>query len=656
MLVNTVRLDEAGLAALDALGRVRDVVRLGAFHGRDDAFYRARYGARLWAVPGSAHADGLAADRELVDGGELPLVGARALVFRSSRHPEAALLLERAGGVLVTCDAVQNWTGIDPYFSPETGAQFEAGGLLRPANVPSTWTHACAPAAADFARLLTLPFRHLVTGHGPPLVDAAHAAVTDGVRRAFRRPRSRRDRIASSRRRARSPTRRSACSTRCGTPRSSRGGGDHTASPAPSRRSTSARAAPSASRSTARAGGPSRTSSSSAPSRRRAGWCSTTCRSPPTSPSSCSDPWATARSSASSRPSERGRVRRLAPWPARPTRRTRPPRGARSGRRTPRAAGTSRRTAGSGKPGSTASDGSSPGARRRRARVRMMAATEETRAAMAKEGHAPSHPVRSTFRDVRPRRHLALVRRHRLPAGRRPLRALTVDLAVRGDQVTMSRCIGCTTTPRRPCRWAASRASSGSRRPLPLGRGHPRERRLPATCRYASARARRRPPSPSPGGRSTTPTQPARRRRAAGRSRRDRRPRARLARPEAAAATRRGARRRGGGRRAWRSSSLAGEPRGLTWETRSFASGKERQIARSRSIGDGERAVDVRFVMVRAYRPGVAVVDGRHGGRALLPERVVRRGDVFWAVVPAEGAQDADEGSRTRTSSCRTTC
>lgn len=188
VLVNTVRLDEAGLAALDALGRVRDVVRLGAFHGRDDAFYRARYGARLWAVPGSAHADGLAADRELVDGGELPLVGARALVFRSSRHPEAALLLERAGGVLVTCDAVQNWTGIDPYFSPETGAQFEAGGLLRPANVPSTWTHACAPAAADFARLLTLPFRHLVTGHGPPLVDAAHAAVTDGVRRAFPPP------------------------------------------------------------------------------------------------------------------------------------------------------------------------------------------------------------------------------------------------------------------------------------------------------------------------------------------------------------------------------------------------------------------------------------------------------------------------------------
>src|ERR1700742_3063575 len=51
-LINTVRLDDAGLGQLDALGRVVNVVKIGSLHGRDDAFYKARYGATFWAAPG----------------------------------------------------------------------------------------------------------------------------------------------------------------------------------------------------------------------------------------------------------------------------------------------------------------------------------------------------------------------------------------------------------------------------------------------------------------------------------------------------------------------------------------------------------------------------------------------------------------------------
>src|SRR5262245_30354002 len=43
-LVNTVRLDDPGLAALDALGKVEHVIRLAGFHGSDDPFYKDRYG------------------------------------------------------------------------------------------------------------------------------------------------------------------------------------------------------------------------------------------------------------------------------------------------------------------------------------------------------------------------------------------------------------------------------------------------------------------------------------------------------------------------------------------------------------------------------------------------------------------------------------
>jgi hypothetical protein len=138
-LVNTVRLGDDALRRLESLGPTAHVVRLGAFHGRDDPFYRDRYGAKLWARPEAVHADGREADHLLVPDGVLPLGDAELFVFESAKFPEAALLLRCQGGILITCDAVQNWRSVDRYFSPETGAQFMAQGLIRPANIPSTW-------------------------------------------------------------------------------------------------------------------------------------------------------------------------------------------------------------------------------------------------------------------------------------------------------------------------------------------------------------------------------------------------------------------------------------------------------------------------------------------------------------------------------------
>src|SRR5262245_22869612 len=64
-LVNSVRLDDAGLAALERLGRVTNLVKIGAFHGYDDPFYVDRYRPRLWALPGATHEGGLKTDVEL---------------------------------------------------------------------------------------------------------------------------------------------------------------------------------------------------------------------------------------------------------------------------------------------------------------------------------------------------------------------------------------------------------------------------------------------------------------------------------------------------------------------------------------------------------------------------------------------------------------
>ena len=186
-LINTVRLDDGGLSALEALGQVRHVVRLGAFHGRDDPFYCDRYGATLWALPAATHVDGRATGRTLSPGGPFPLADGEVFEFASARFPEAAVLLAREGGILITCDAIQSWTHVDRFFSPESGETFSAQGLIRPANVPSTWCQACQPSPDDFARLLALPFRHLISAHGEPLRDDAHARIAATVAETFPR-------------------------------------------------------------------------------------------------------------------------------------------------------------------------------------------------------------------------------------------------------------------------------------------------------------------------------------------------------------------------------------------------------------------------------------------------------------------------------------
>ncbi|WP_437304314.1 hypothetical protein [Sorangium sp. So ce388] len=184
-LVNTVRLTEHGLDELEKLGRIRNVVRLGAFHGRDDPFYRDRYGATTWALPGVRCADGRPADRELDPTGSFPAHEGKVFVFSTAALPEAAVVLPQEGGILITCDAVQNWTRVDPFFSKETGDSFVKQGLIGAANIPSTWLGACNPDVADYRRLISLTFRHLISAHGEPLRDEAQALLQRRVSAAF---------------------------------------------------------------------------------------------------------------------------------------------------------------------------------------------------------------------------------------------------------------------------------------------------------------------------------------------------------------------------------------------------------------------------------------------------------------------------------------
>ncbi len=169
-LINTMRLDEPGLTALEGLGKVKNIVKLGSYHGMDDAFYRDRYGARQWALPGAIHGAGHNSDAELV-AGELPFPSASLFVFETSSRPEGILVLEREGGILVSCDSLQNWTEADAFWDDNSAVAMK--GMIRPANIGPGWLQAMTPEPRDFHRLQQVAYRHVLPGHGRPLLDEA---------------------------------------------------------------------------------------------------------------------------------------------------------------------------------------------------------------------------------------------------------------------------------------------------------------------------------------------------------------------------------------------------------------------------------------------------------------------------------------------------
>ncbi len=186
-LVNTVRLNEEGLRKLEVLGRVAHIVRIGAFHGRDDAFYRNRYPeASLLALKGMTYEKGLQSDRNLIPGGAMPFPACSLFVFETSTLPEGILHIEREGGILVSCDSIQNITSTDEFYNLETARSFQRQGLVKPANISHIWLEATGTQASDFLRFLkAMNFRHLLTAHGEPLTNTAYNQVAATIQRVF---------------------------------------------------------------------------------------------------------------------------------------------------------------------------------------------------------------------------------------------------------------------------------------------------------------------------------------------------------------------------------------------------------------------------------------------------------------------------------------
>jgi hypothetical protein len=191
VLINTVRLDESGLSALDALGKVTDVVRIAGNHGMDDPFYADRYKAKVWAVKGQRYVAGLGAagpdvyfesDEQMAPGGPLPIEGATLHLIRS-RPPEALLRLPQHGGVIVAGDCLQHWAKSDPYWSFPARIAMPLLGFVKPHNVGPAWFKGCKPPKEDLAAILDLPFSHVLPAHGEPVIDDAVSKYRPAIER-----------------------------------------------------------------------------------------------------------------------------------------------------------------------------------------------------------------------------------------------------------------------------------------------------------------------------------------------------------------------------------------------------------------------------------------------------------------------------------------
>ncbi len=187
-LINPVRMNDDSLSNLDKLGTVKHILRLGDFHGLDDAFYLNRYKCEFWAQKGQDTYKTPQPTKQISATTESPYPNSEFFIFDSAKYPEAALLLKEHK-VLITTDSVQyhaDWS----YFTWFTKLAFKLLGFKIGINIGPPWLKRVTPKGgsmkADFTRMLALDFNSLIAAHGLQLESGSKEALHAEVNKVFR--------------------------------------------------------------------------------------------------------------------------------------------------------------------------------------------------------------------------------------------------------------------------------------------------------------------------------------------------------------------------------------------------------------------------------------------------------------------------------------
>ena len=187
-LIDPIRLCSDAERRLDALGTVKRILRLGPMHGVDDPYYIERYGAELWAPGPSESYPEPKPDVEFDASTPLPFPDAELFCFAGLKQNEAALLLRRGPGLLITCDAIQNY-GDYRHNNLPARLLMPLIGFPKTTVVGPMWVKLMTPKGAslesEFRRLLELDFDQLLSAHGSVLATGAHEACERAVDKMF---------------------------------------------------------------------------------------------------------------------------------------------------------------------------------------------------------------------------------------------------------------------------------------------------------------------------------------------------------------------------------------------------------------------------------------------------------------------------------------
>jgi hypothetical protein len=192
-IVNSMRLDDAGLKKLDKIGKVTNVLRIGGFHGRDDAFYRDRYKAKIFALKGQVYTREmmkpvtdpalgyLQPDVWLNESDLPPVPNATLKWFPGCTKPEAILVIQQDGGILVTGDSLQHTPGPDKYHNWVSRILGGKLGFFKPYNIGPGWVQFAHPKLSGIRSIMELDFEHVLPGHGEAVIGGAKAKYAPAI-------------------------------------------------------------------------------------------------------------------------------------------------------------------------------------------------------------------------------------------------------------------------------------------------------------------------------------------------------------------------------------------------------------------------------------------------------------------------------------------
>ncbi|MFV1975960.1 MAG: hypothetical protein ACC651_09445 [Candidatus Scalindua sp.] len=183
-LINSMRLSDAGLNELLNIGNIANVIRIAGFHGRDDAFYQEKYGAKVYAIRGQTYVrkfdnemkteDGfMQADIWLEKGSALPFDSATLKVFETAKPTEAIIVIDREGGILITGDSLQNTPVPDQYVNLPARFMMKKMGFFKEYNIGPGWLGFAKPDEVEVRSILDLAFEHVLPAHGDPVISGA---------------------------------------------------------------------------------------------------------------------------------------------------------------------------------------------------------------------------------------------------------------------------------------------------------------------------------------------------------------------------------------------------------------------------------------------------------------------------------------------------